>query len=72
MRSVDGEHSLKIGGRIMNDRAFFDDDAGVTTAVGEQSDGSKFRRARLYVAGTLYQQVIFKAQDYFAGVPACG
>ncbi len=67
MRSADGRHSFKLGGRIMNDWAFFDDDAGLTAAVGSQSDGSEFRRARFYVAGTIYEQVIFKAQYDFAG-----
>ncbi len=67
LRSANGQHTLKLGGRIMNDWTLFDDDTDVTTAVGQQSDGSEFRRARLYVAGTLYKQVIFKAQYDFAG-----
>jgi phosphate-selective porin OprO/OprP len=71
---------LKIGGRIMNDWGFFDVPNSIETfsteldggglpvpAIGKQDDGTEFRRARLYVAGELYNRIIFKAQYDFAG-----
>ncbi len=65
--SLDKAFKLKIGGRIMSDWSFTDYDSDVERYVGEQSDGHEFRRARLYVAGTIYGNVEFKAQYDFAG-----
>jgi len=69
MKSGDGNFKLKIGGRIMADFWFFDDyDENLETAVdGEWHSGFEFRRARLYMSGTIYKYVIFKAQYDFAG-----
>ena len=33
LRSANGQHTLKLGGRIMNDWALFDDDAGEAVAL---------------------------------------
>ena len=65
--SSDGDFSLKIGGRIMADTVSWDTDSAVEAAIGEQTSASEFRRARLYMAGTIYGNVIFKAQYDFAG-----
>lgn len=65
--SADGAFKLKIGGRIMNDWAWMSQDDEIETAVGELEDGTEFRRARLYVEGTIYERMIFKAQYDFAG-----
>jgi len=59
--SADGDEVVKFGGRIMNDWAWHSDDTGSFV------DGTEFRRARLYAAGTLYGNVDFKAQYDFAG-----
>lgn len=64
--SPDKTFSLKMGGRIMNDWAFFSADREVETVAGELKEGTEFRRARLYISGTLYQRVGFKAQYDFA------
>lgn len=65
--SSNGDFSLKIGGRIVADTVSWDTDSAVETAVGEQTGASEFRRTRFYMAGTIYGNVIFKAQYDFAG-----
>ncbi|RMD86004.1 MAG: porin [Candidatus Dadabacteria bacterium] len=65
--TADKSFRLKIGGRIMNDWAFFGIDDQLKADVGPFDDGTEFRRARLYVAGEIYGSVIFKAQYDFAG-----
>lgn len=56
-------YSLTLGGRIMADFAFADTDE----VLGDLEDGFEFRRARLFVSGTVYERVEFKAQYDFAG-----
>ena len=63
LESADGDVKLKFGGRIMNDWGFFTED----DSIGEVPDAVEFRRARLYLAGTIYENVEFKAQYDFAG-----
>jgi len=65
--SPNGEFKMKLGGRIQNDWAFFDLDDDIEDQVGEFEDGTEFRRARLYISGTVYDNVEFKAQYDFAG-----
>jgi phosphate-selective porin OprO/OprP len=69
METTDKQFKFKIGGRIMNDWAFFDVDNEIKVATGDDhDDGTEFRRARLYLAGEVYSNVIFKAQyDLAAG-----
>jgi phosphate-selective porin OprO/OprP len=68
MDSADKQFALKIGGRIQNDWAAFDADKDVETAFGNAfQTGTEFRRARLYMAGTMYGNIGFKAQYDFAG-----
>jgi len=65
VESKDKKFSLKFGGRIQADYTFVDaDDALAGTTKG---DGFEFRRARLFVEGTIYERVEFKAQYDFAG-----
>jgi phosphate-selective porin OprO/OprP len=66
-QSEDGSFKLKMGGRIMNDWAFFNQDDAHEVAFGNWQDGTEFRRTRLYVSGTVYDNVIFKAQYDWAG-----
>ncbi len=63
MTDPNGHYKIKMGGRIMTDFAWFDAD----DTLPEFENGAEFRRARLYVAGTIYDRVIFKAQYDFAG-----
>lgn len=55
-----GEFSFQFGGRIQLDYAYFDDD------LMPMSTGSEFRRARLFAAGTMYENWDYKAQYDFA------
>jgi len=63
------QFKFKLGGRIQNDYAWFDADSDAEDYYGsrEFQTGTEFRRARLYVAGTIYGNVGFKAQYDFAG-----
>jgi phosphate-selective porin OprO/OprP len=64
----DKAFKIQIGGRIMNDWAFMSGDDSVKAAVGDLQDATtEFRRARFYIAGTIYDKIIFKAQYDFAG-----
>lgn len=56
----DGDFLFRIGGRMHLDAAFHDDD------VRDLKDGTDFRRARLFVSGTIYEDWAFKAQYDFA------
>jgi len=59
----EGEFKLQVGGRIMVDAAFYDEDN--VDLDGE--NGTEFRRARLFVAGTMFHDWDWKAQYDFAG-----
>ncbi len=60
--------TMRVGGRVHNDWTFVDEDEDVEAALGEaQDDSVKFRRARLYLSGTLYKNIEFKWQYDFAG-----
>ena len=65
--SLDKSIRLKIGGRIMNDWAFFAEEGSIKKTIGQQDNGTEFRRARLYISGLLYGNLKFKAQYDFAG-----
>ncbi|NIA15336.1 MAG: porin [Nitrospiraceae bacterium] len=65
--SRDGRFKLKIGGRIQNDFAFFDENSTLRKVFGDNENDTEFRRARLYISGTIYDRYAFKAQYDFAG-----
>lgn len=59
------EFKMKVGGRIHNDWVFIaSDDA--ESVVGELQDEVEFRRARIAISGTLYDNTEFKAEYDFA------
>lgn len=69
IEAEDGTFEIKIGGRIQADFTFITaaDDVFVADDGSDLFvDGSEFRRARLFVEGTLYGSVGFKAQYDFA------
>ncbi|MHC4474643.1 MAG: OprO/OprP family phosphate-selective porin [Planctomycetota bacterium] len=68
--SGDGNFKLKIGGRIMHDWTWVGEDRDIKSDVGEQEDGTEFRRVRLYTSGLVYDNVEFKLQFDFAGSDA--
>lgn len=55
-----------VGGRILLDAAFYDDDDYVDAGGSDQEDGAEFRAARLEVSGEMYKHVEFKLQVDFA------
>jgi phosphate-selective porin OprO/OprP len=67
LQSEDKSFKLKVGGRLQNDWAWFDQTTENEAAFENVQDGTEFRRARLSVSGTVYDYVIFKAEYDFAG-----
>jgi phosphate-selective porin OprO/OprP len=70
-QSENGNFKLAIGGRIMNDWAWMTENKKLEdeSGIGDLVDSTEFRRTRLYVSGTIYNNVGFKAQyDYEDGV----
>jgi len=66
--SADGDFKLRIGGRTQWDHALFDLDESLRSALGDVENGVEFRRARLYLRGTIYENYEFKTQfDFAAG-----
>ncbi|MEE8106900.1 MAG: porin, partial [Planctomycetota bacterium] len=70
LETADKKFKLKMGGRIMFDFGFLsaDDDYRTVSGGGETAadDYAFFRRARLYVEGTIHGNVIYKAQYDFS------
>ena len=64
LQSNDGSASLKVGGRIMLDNAWFMDDSSA-------EDGTEFRRTRLMLSGKV-NNFEWKTQYDFASVKAGG
>ena len=69
----DGDFKLKIGGRIYNDWGWMRQDSDVkrhtkadTTTIGGLEDGTEFRSARMYMSGTIYDNIDYKVQFDFA------
>ncbi len=63
----DGSFKAKMGGRIQWDTAYIGNNKALERAVGPLEDGTEFRRTRLYISGTVAEEVDFKAQYDFAG-----
>lgn len=63
----DGEGTtLKIGGRIFSDWAFFNEDDDYRASAGSIADGTEFRTARLFASGKIGGVVEYKSQIDFA------
>ena len=66
--SGNGNFKLKMGGRIMNDWGWFSENSAVKKVIGDQVDGTEFRRVRLYMGGDIYENVGYKIEfDYEGG-----
>ena len=67
--SADKAFKLKLGGRVMVDTAFYDDDDFLALGIpdSDMEDGFEFRRVRLYNSGLIYDNVEYKLQVDFAG-----
>lgn len=68
LESQDKQFSLKFGGRIMVDHAYFFQNNELDSNFGPlvSKSGTEFRRARLFFSGTVYGNAEFKAQFDFA------
>jgi len=62
LQSSDKSMDFRLGGRIHNDWAFISADEA---SGWDGADGAEFRRARLYIQGTLWSNVEMKAQYDF-------
>jgi len=60
LRFKSGEASFEVGGRLMVDTAFYDNN-------DDLNNGSEIRRARLFMSGQVYNDWKFKLQTDFAG-----
>ncbi|MCS7312780.1 MAG: OprO/OprP family phosphate-selective porin [Acidobacteria bacterium] len=58
---------IKVGGRIQNDWSLVATGRDVEPVVGSLTTGTRFRRARVLVEGTLDKRVEFRAEYEFAG-----
>jgi phosphate-selective porin OprO/OprP len=66
--AADGSFAAKMGGRIQWDSAYVGNNQALESALGTPlEDGTEFRRTRLYISGTVHEEVDFKAQYDFAG-----
>ena len=65
VKSRDGSFTSKIGGRMQLDSAWYgEDDSAAGSTLG---DGTKVRRARLYIKGTVNKDWFYKFEYDFAG-----
>ena len=72
LQSEDKSFKLKIGGRLMDDWAWFSQDDSNEVYYGNIQDGTEFRRARIALSGTVYNYIVFKAEFDFAGAAKAG
>ena len=61
MKSADNEFSVKIGGRIQVDSAWYDEDGA------EMGNGTEIRRGRIYIQGHMFNDWGYKLQYDFTG-----
>ena len=62
----DKDFTLKIGGRIFNDWGWMRQDSKVKRQVGDLEDGTRFDAARMYMSGSIYDNIDYKVQFDFA------
>jgi len=68
METSDRKFTAHVGGRIHLDSAWIKEDGDVKSRIGaEADDRAQFRRARIQVDGTLYENFFYKTQIDFAG-----
>jgi phosphate-selective porin OprO/OprP len=64
--TADKNFQLAVGGMIQDDWFWSGEDKELKARVGEQADGTEFRRVRLNVQGTVYQNAEYKLEVDFA------
>jgi len=67
LETEDKRFALRIGGRLQTDWAFFDQDRDLERVLGDEEDGTEFRRARINLSGTIYHDVEYRTEYDFAG-----
>lgn len=70
IETADGKFKFQIGGRVHNDWIFVVDDGDErppTAEIDEPNTRVLFRRARLYLSGTIYENLEFKFEYDMAG-----
>ncbi len=65
MQSPDRNIQLRLGGRVQQDFAGIDASSSLQNEDTRYSSGTTFRRARLYIGGTLYEHAIFNLEYEF-------
>jgi len=64
----DKQFTMKIGGRLHMDSAWFNADSKLEDAVGTLKDDGETRRARFYMKGTIYEDYLYKLEyDWATG-----
>lgn len=63
IESADGQHSIRVGGRLMIDGLIANEDGSPDARLG---DGSEIRRARIFLEGKVYNDWKYKGQFDFA------
>ncbi|MGD9157893.1 MAG: porin [Desulfobacteraceae bacterium] len=70
LSSEDKAFDVKFVGRILNDWAVINADQELDNAFGDtllEGSGTEFRQARIEFSGTIYNDIIFRAEYDFAG-----
>ncbi|MCZ4317881.1 porin [Aequorivita viscosa] len=69
LTSQDQQFALQFGGRIMVDHAYIFQNNSLTENYGPlvSKSGTEFRRARMFMAGDIYENTHFKFQVDFSG-----
>ena len=62
----DSSFEMKVGGRIFNDWVWQSQSRNLRRFRGPLEDGTEFRRARIHIGGTVYDNVFFMAMYDFA------
>ena len=60
MRTRDDQFRFQVGGRIQHDWGLFSESQTFKSSIGQQENGSRFRRVRFFMAGMLYKVMKFK------------
>lgn len=66
LKSEDGNFKLQIGGSVFNDWGWFDQDDDIETFIGDQVDGTEFRKARIFMKGDIYKNIEYMVEYDFA------
>ncbi len=66
IKTNDNQVQIRFGGRFHHDMKWINESTGLKARIGRQNDSSRFRRARMYFHGTLYENLEFMLQMEFS------